>query len=331
MTTDISFLETHPKQFSNLPGFPYEPHYLQNGSLRMAYVDEKGGGSGNGEEEVFLCLHGQPTWSYLYRRMIPVFLSHFPHDKASSYSRRVIAPDLFGFGRSSKPTREEDYTFNFHRNSLLHFIETLDLRNITLVVQDWGGLLGLTLPIAFPWRFKRFIVMNTTLAVGTTPSEGFKQWRAYNNRTPDMDVGALIRRGNKHLSQAEVDAYNAPYPSKEFKAGVRRFPNMVMTDEQMEGVQVSKASVELYRTSSQWKTKDVFMACGLQDPVLGEPVMKELTGMWSNGCYYMNVAEAGHFTQEWGGGIAQRALDVFEGRPAEDEQVRVVLPATSKL
>ncbi|TKA29896.1 hypothetical protein B0A50_03260 [Salinomyces thailandicus] len=312
MDREIPFVRTPPSRFDNLPDFPYQPHFLEHGSLRMAYIDEKASDNGNGQEEVFLCLHGQPTWSFLYRRMIPIFLNYSTRGRGSQPSRRVIAPDLFGFGRSDKPTREADYTFSAHRRSLLHFVETLDLQNITLVVQDWGGLLGLTLPIAFPWRFKRIIVMNTSLAVGTVPSDGFRQWRTYNNRTPDMDIGALMQRACPHLTKAEADAYNAPYPDKKSKAGVRRFPNLVMTDPGMDGVDISKASAHMYATSDQWKTEDIFMACGLKDPVLGEPVMKSLARMWRNGCYYVNVQEAGHFTQEWGGEIARRAIAVFE-------------------
>ena len=336
MSPQIPSIETPSDRFKDLPDFPYEPHYIQYGNLHMAYVDERSSGSEvrGGEEEVFLCLHGQPTWSYLYRRMIPVFLNYRPGKQGSSspsHRRRVVAPDLFGFGRSSKPTREEDYTYNFHRDSLLHFIETLNLRNVTLVVQDWGGLLGLTLPVACPWRFKRFIVMNTTIAVGQYPGKGFTQWRDYSNRTPDMDVGALIARGNKHLSQAEVSAYNAPYPNAKYKAGVRRFPNLVMTDPGMEGVEISRKSVDLYMTSSQWKIEAVFMACGQQDPVLGEAGMRKLAKMWKNGCYYLSVDQAGHFTQEWGGEIARTALEVFADQEVTNDKLDKVVPGQVKL
>jgi len=329
MAKDIPSVQTPSSRFNNLPDFPYEPRYLENGSLQMAYIDERSESPSNGEDEVYLCLHGQPTWSYLYRRMIPVLLGH-QSSKTQQQPRRVIAPDLFGFGRSSKPTREEDYTYTFHRDSLLYFIEKLDLRNITLIVQDWGGLLGLTLPIAFPWRFKRFIVMNTSLAVGKVPSEGFTQWRAYNNRTPDMDIGALMKRSCPHLSQAEADAYNAPFPDKSLKSGVRRFPNLVMTDPSMEGVEISKESARMYATSNQWKAEDVFMACGLKDPVLGEPVMRDLAQMWKNGCHWMAVEDGGHFTQEWGGQIARRALETFQS-PGSVEGVAKISPASAKM
>jgi haloalkane dehalogenase len=273
----------------------------------MAYIDET---VGDGLEETFLCLHGQPTWSYLYRKMIPVFLKYTTLNHR--LSRRVIAPDLFGFGRSDKPIEDSAYTFNFHRDALLHFIRTLDLTNITLVVQDWGGMLGLTLPISDPWRFKRLIVMNTTLATGSELSQGFLDWRAFSNRSPDMNVGAVIRRSCPHLSKTEVETYNVPYPNKDYKAGVRRFPNLVMIREDMEGVDISRECLEMYKRSGLFTTADIFMACGQRDPVLGPPVMEVLAQVWKNGCYYAEIEEAGHFVQEWGDRVAKLAIEVFE-------------------
>lgn len=144
----------------------------------------------------FLCLHGQPTWSYLYRKMIPKFIAT---------GSRVIAPDVFGFGRSDKPVDESFYSFTQHRETLLAFVEKLDLRNITLVVQDWGGLLGLTLPMAAPQRYARLLVMNTGLGTGDVSlGEGFLQWRAYANSQPDLDVAKLMGRSCPQLSAAEL-------------------------------------------------------------------------------------------------------------------------------
>ena len=156
--------------------------------------------------------HGEPTWSYLYRRMIPHFLAT---------GGRVIAPDFFGFGRSDKPAYDAIYTFDFHRNSLIAFIRALDLTDITLVVQDWGGLLGLTLPMEMPERFARLIVMNTILPTGDVPlTKGFLDWRAYANGHPDMAVGKLLARTCPHLSPSEAAAYDAPYPDARYKGGV---------------------------------------------------------------------------------------------------------------
>ena len=176
-------LRTPDERFAVLPGFPYEPHYLEDlegyPGLRLHYVDEGPADA----DEVFLCLHGEPTWSYLYRKMIPVF---------RQAGARVVAPDWFGFGRSDKPTDDAVYTFSFHRNTLLRFVERLDLRNITLVCQDWGGLLGLTAPVDLPDRFKRLLVMNTAIPVGHAISDGFAGWKAFAAQFHDVPVAGLI-------------------------------------------------------------------------------------------------------------------------------------------
>jgi len=171
----IDFLRTPEDRFKDIPNFPYEPHYIENlkgyEDLRMAYYDE----GPNDSKEVFLCLHGEPTWSYLYRKMIPIFLE-------GGY--RIIAADFFGFGRSDKPIKDEIYTFEFHRNSLIEFIKLLDLENLTLVGQDWGCIFGLTLPMEYPNRFKRLLLMNTILATGDFEiSQGFKAFRQFMSGT----------------------------------------------------------------------------------------------------------------------------------------------------
>ena len=297
----LAALRTPEARFADLHGFPYPPHYLDDlpgyANLRFAYVDE----GPCDTQHVFFCLHGEPTWSYLYRRMIPVFLSS---------GARVVAPDLFGFGRSDKPAKVEDYTFHFHRNALLRFTERLDLKGITLVCQDWGGLLGLTLPVdpGFRPRLARLLVMNTTLAVGRLPSEGFKAWREYNRRTPDMPVGALIGRGVPHLTQAQIAAYDAPFPDVSYKSGVRAFPDLVMTDPGMEGVAESRAAETFW--SRDWNGKS-FMAIGAADPVLSPPVMHELRGIIRDCPEPMVIADGGHFLQEWGEPIARAALTAF--------------------
>ena len=207
-------LRTPDRNFVDLPGWPYAPRYLERpDGLRLHYVDE-------GPREAartWLCLHGQPTWSYLYRRMIPVFVAA---------GQRVVAPDFLGFGRSDKPRDEALYTFDFHRDTVLSLIEVLDLRNVVLVVQDWGGLIGLTLPVAAPERYKALLVMNTALGTGDAPlSDGFLAWRAFSNRNPDMDIAKLMQRACPHLSEAEAGAYAAPFPDTSCKAGVRPNPS----------------------------------------------------------------------------------------------------------
>ncbi len=264
------------------PGFDYAPHYATWRDWRIHYVDEGRG------ERTFLCLHGEPTWSYLYRRMIPGFLAR---------AARVVAPDLVGFGRSDKPDSEALYTFDFHREFLLWFVRKLGLKNITLVVQDWGGLLGLTLPMEVP-EITGLFVMNTTLGTGDVPlSEGFIAWRAYVAKNPDLACHKLMARACPHLSATEAAAYEAPYPNAASKAGVRRFPQLVPEKPDDPGAAISRKARDWLQNS--WKG-ETFMAVGAKDPVLGPPVMQQLRG-WIRGCPEPVVIEnGGHFLQEWG-------------------------------
>ncbi|MGH1360411.1 MAG: haloalkane dehalogenase [Burkholderiaceae bacterium] len=295
----MQVLRTPDDRFDNLPDWSYEPNYVSDlagaEGMRVHYVDE-----GDADAEVtYLCLHGEPTWAYLFRKMIPVL---------TAAGGRVVAPDWLGFGRSDKPVDDETYGFHFHRDMMLAFVERLDLSNITLVVQDWGGLLGLTLPHAMPERFTRLIIMNTALATGTAPSKGFLAWQAYANANPDLDVGALMKRSTPGMSDAEAAAYAAPFPSAAFKAGVRRFPQMVMTNPEMEGVETSRQALEFWQ--KQWAGQ-TFMAVGKQDPVLGVEVMQGMASM-IKGCPAPFIIEpAGHFVQEWGDIVATEALKSF--------------------
>ncbi|HUQ26571.1 MAG TPA: haloalkane dehalogenase [Burkholderiales bacterium] len=280
-------MRTPDERFASLPGFAYRPRYLDWRGMRVHYVDEGRG------ERTFLCLHGNPTWSYLYRRMIPLFVAS---------GARVVAPDLIGFGRSDKPEDEGLYTFDFHREMLLTVVEELNLTSITLVVQDWGGLLGLTLPMEMPERFARLLVMNTALATGDFPlSEGFIAWRAYSNKTPDMPVGNLMARACPHLTPAEAAAYDAPFPDARYKAGVRRFPSMVPEKYDDAGAAVSRKARDFLKTA--WNG-DSFMAVGAKDPVLGPPVMRELRKNIRNCREPLVIEDGGHFLQEWGDEVA---------------------------
>lgn len=295
----IEALRTPDARFDGLPGYGFAPHYVSDlprcVGLRMHYLDEGGPG-----ERVALCLHGQPTWSYLYRRMIPGLV-------AAGY--RVVAPDLFGFGRSDKPVHEAIYTFEFHREALIAFVRALDLRRITLVCQDWGGLLGLTLPMELPGRFEALLAMNTTLGTGDRPlGQGFLDWRAWNNANPDMPVGKLMARACPHLSPAEAAAYDAPFPDATFKAGVRRFPNLVPDHPDAEGAAISRRARDWWRTAWTGKTA---MAVGMTDPVLGPPVMAELRAEIRGCPPPVEIAAAGHFVQEWGEDVLKGALPLL--------------------
>jgi pimeloyl-ACP methyl ester carboxylesterase len=292
----IEALRTPDERFAQLPGWPYAPLYLDDlagfAGLRLHYVDE----GPRDARHTFLCLHGEPTWAYLYRRMIPVFLGS---------GARVVAPDFFGFGRSDKPIADAVYTWDFHRDTLLRFVERLDLRNLTLVLQDWGGLLGLTLPVAFPDRITRLLVMNTGFGTGVRPSDGFIAWRDYVAKTPDLQCGTLIKRGTPHLTPAEIAAYDAPFPDTRYKAGVRRFPALVPISPDMDGVAVSRQAQTWWRESF---TGQSFMAIGMKDPVLGPPVMNALRAHIRGCPEPMQIADGGHFVQEWGEEVAKAGL-----------------------
>jgi pimeloyl-ACP methyl ester carboxylesterase len=300
MTGRIEALRTPDERFRDLPGFAFETHYLDDlagyAGLRVHYLDEQ---PASPSGRTMLCLHGQPTWSYLYRKMIPVF---------TAAGHRVVAPDFFGFGRSDKPVDDAVYSFGFHRGMLLRFIERLDLSRVTLVVQDWGGLLGLTLPMEYPERIDRLIVMNTGLGVGQSPGPGFDAWKAFVAAKPDFDIAELMKRSVRGMTDAEAAAYDAPFPDRRYRAGVRRFPAMVPVSPDMEGVDVSLRAAQFFREKWHGRT---FMAIGMQDPVLGPPVMQALAKVIRGCPAPLEVPDAGHFVQEHGRVVAERALAEF--------------------
>jgi len=296
----IEALRTPDVRFSFLPAFPYAPNYVDDlpgyEGLRMAWIDEGPADA----ETTFLCLHGEPTWSYLYRHMLAEFVAA---------GHRVVAPDLFGFGRSDKPVDDATYTIDFHRDSLLALIERLDLTNVTLVCQDWGGLLGLTLPMDTGDRFTRLLVMNTALPVGHFVSDGFANWKNLAATAPEIPVAGLIATDVKgHFTPLDAIAYDAPFPDDRYKAGVRRFPQLVPVEPGMAGIEVMQRARAYY--STEW-TGQSFMAIGMRDGVLGKDVMEDLRGMIKGCPEAMEVPEAGHFVQEYGASIARAALTHF--------------------
>ncbi len=290
-------LRTPEDRFTDLPGFAFAPNYVDDlpglADCRIHYLDE-----GPVDAEVtWLCLHGQPTWCYLYRKMIPIF---------TAAGHRVIAPDLAGFGRSDKPAAESHYTFDLHRNMLLQIVDYLNLKNIRLVCQDWGGLLGLTLPMENPERYAALLVMNTGLGTGDIPlGEGFLAWREFANNHPDLDIAKLLQRSTPILSDAEAAAYAAPFPDISYKAGVRQFPRLVPDNPDAPGAALSR------RARSWWKNEwrgNSLMAIGMQDPVLGPAAMRYLHSNIRNCPAPMELAQAGHFVQEWGQPVAAKAV-----------------------
>jgi pimeloyl-ACP methyl ester carboxylesterase len=293
-------LTTPAERFEGLPGFPWPLRRWAGDATRglaLAYLDEGPADA----DRVFLCLHGNPSWAYLYRKMVPVFLAS---------GGRVVAPDFIGFGRSDKPVLEADHSFDFHRTSLLRFVEALDLRRVTLVVQDWGGLFGLTLPMEMPERFERLLVMNTGFGTGQV-TDGFRAWRAFSNSRPDLDVGALFRRSEPTLDAGEIAAYDAPFPDARYKAALRAFPNLVPDGADAPGAAVSRAAQAWFETT--WRGAS-FMAIGMKDPVMGEPAMLALRRSIPGCPEPMRVPDGGHFVQEHGAAIAEAALASWGGR-----------------
>ncbi len=293
-------LRTDDERFAALPGYPWGPHYLSDlpalDGLRLHYLDE-----GPAQAPLtWLCLHGNPAWSYLYRKMIPVFLAS---------GGRVVAPDLIGFGRSDKPKKDRAHRFTWHRQVLLEFVERLDLRNVVLVVQDWGGLLGLTLPMEAASRYQGLLVMNTTLAAGDAPlSPGFLAWRTMCAQNPDFNVARLFARGNPQMSAAECEAYEAPFPDRGHRAALRAFPALVPEHADDDGAALSRRARDFWQ--NDWNGQSL-MAIGQQDPVLGEPVMRALHACIRGCPPPLLLPQAGHFVQEHGEAIAQAAVRHF--------------------
>jgi haloalkane dehalogenase len=215
----VQILRTPDERFSGLADWPYAPRYSQivdaDGTrLRLHHVEE-----GPADGAPVLLMHGEPSWAYLYRRIIAGLAAR---------GRRAIAPDLIGFGRSDKPAERGDYTYERHVAWMSDWLTQLDLSGVTLFCQDWGGLIGLRLVAAFPERFAGVVVANTGLPVGTGWSEGFKAWLEFSQRVPELPVGFILNGGcTRDLTDAEVAAYEAPFPEERFKAGARQFPALV--------------------------------------------------------------------------------------------------------
>lgn len=271
-----NLLRTPEDRFRNLPEYPFTPRYVEIDGARMHYLDE---GSG----QIALCLHGEPTWSYLYRRMIPIL----------ARKHRVIAPDFIGFGRSDKYEDPKAYSFHQHYFQLSGFVHHLGLEEITLVCHDWGGLLGLSLVGEKPELFRRLVILNTALPIGGPISESFMEWRAHVLRTPDLEVGRLLRRAVPSMTQETAAAYDAPFPDVRYKGGVHAFPALVPIHAGAPGVEEMRRARTVL---SKW-TKPVLVIFSDNDPVLsgGERFFCELIPS----CTEPVILEgAGHFLQE---------------------------------
>lgn len=239
----MNVYRTPEERFADLPGFPYEPRYVQLGEVRMHYVDE-------GQGETILCLHGEPTWSYLYRKMIPPLAAR----------HRVVAPDFIGFGRSDKYTDREAYTFDMHRDALVGFLDAVGLDQITLVCQDWGGLLGLRVASEMPERFARLVIMNTGLPSGDEDlGEGFRRWREFAASTNDLPIGMIIQRTlveGDNVDPRVIAAYEAPFSTLESKAGAAVFPLLVPIAPDYPGAESMRRARQVL---SQWQKPALVM------------------------------------------------------------------------
>jgi len=335
----MQYLRTDETRFENLPGYPFEPHYVEvsdneGGTLRMHYVDEGAG-------ETILCLHGQPTWSYLYRKMIPIFVDA---------DCRVIAPDFIGFGKSDKPTARDNYTYANHVGWLKSLIEELDLTNITLFCQDWGGLIGLRVAAENPDRFARIVAANTGLpdAKGVNDEDiaevsdrmrayyeslpvpasgpemamamssddsgmGFLHWVKFCSESAGFDeIGSLINMSSAGtLSADEQRGFSAPFPDEAHKAGARQFPSLVPIIPDNPAIAPNRAAWTVFE---QWQ-KPFLTAFSDSDPVTaGGEARFQQSVPGAQGQPHITIKGAGHFLQETHGPEVARAMIDFMQR-----------------
>src|SRR5262245_5846175 len=292
-------LRTPDERFTNLVDYDFRPHYIEINSLHVHYVDE-----GLRAADPVLLLHGEPSWSYLYRKMVPIIIAA---------GHRAIAPDLIGFGRSDKPVRREDYSYQMHVDSIEAFIEQLNLRNITLVCQDWGGLIGLRVAVENPDRFARIVAANTGLPTGDAPlSEAFMRWQKYSQTVPDFPVGNIIQGGSAtKLTPEVIAAYNAPFPDERYKAGARAFPMLVPT---RPDDPASAANRKAWTALNCWE-KPLLTAFSDGDPITrgGDRYFQQAVP-GAQGQPHVTIPGAGHFLQEDKGEELARVVVDFIAR-----------------
>jgi haloalkane dehalogenase len=299
----MKVLRTPDERFENLPGFPFAPHYLtlsdgEGGELRLHYLDEGPAGA-----PVVLLLHGEPSWSYLYRKLIPILVR-------AGY--RAVAPDLIGFGRSDKPSARGDYTYQRHVDWTRTFLLQLELNAITLVCQDWGGLIGLRLVAEHPERFARVVAANTGLPTGDfNPGEAFLKWREFSQTTPVFAVGNIIQGAvASQLPPEVVAAYDAPFPDESYKEGARQFPTLVPVTPDDPAAAANRSA---WQSLAQFR-KPFLTAFSDKDPITrgGAAIFQKLIP----GCAdqpHTTIENGGHFLQEdQGEALARVVIELIQ-------------------
>jgi haloalkane dehalogenase len=292
--TDV--FRTPDERFENLQGYPYEPHYVEVDGLRLHHIDE---GSG----PTVLCFHGEPDWSYLYRHMLEALVSS---------GHRVVVPDLVGFGKSDKPTDQDWYTYERHVEHVTRHLGQIELSDVTVVVQDWGGPIGLRWAVEHADQVGRLLVMNTGLFTGRV-SKGFMAWREFAERTPDMPIGTIMQSATTtDLSTEVVAAYEAPFPTPESKAGAQRFPLLVPLSAEDTGAREMAA---VQQELSRWE-KPALVAFSDSDPVFPFPQAGEVfTELLPTAGEQVRIEGAAHFLQEDRGPRIVEAMLAAFGSP----------------
>ena len=298
----MDVIRTPDERFAGLPGFPFSPNYVEvpsgnGGTLRVHYLDE-----GPRDAPVVLLMHGEPSWSFLYRTMIPVL---------TAAGLRAVAPDLVGFGRSDKPTARTDYTYAAHvewmRSALF---DALDLRDVTFVGQDWGGLVGLRLVGEHADRFARVVAANTFLPTGDTPpGDAFLAWQRFSQTVDDFPVGFIVNSGcTTDLAEDVVAAYDAPFPDEQYKAGARQFPMLVPTSPDDPAAAANRAAWDVLRTFD----RPFLTAFSDEDAITrgGDRVFqRDVPGC--AGLPHTTITGGGHFLQEDRGEELARVVAAF--------------------
>ena len=280
-TTTTEIFRTPDERFEGLPGYDFAPHYAEIDGLRLHYVDE-----GPREGTPIVCFHGEPTWAYLYRKMLPPLVAA---------GHRVICPDYAGFGRSDKPTDRRWYSYDGHVELMTALLDRLELRGATVVVQDWGGPIGLRWAVEHEERVERLVVLNTGIFTGRV-SKGFLAWRDFAQKNPDLPVGFVLQGATKsELAPEVVAAYEAPFPSPESKAGAAQFPLLVPTEEDGPGASQMR---DVADALSRWQ-KPALVAFSDSDPVFPHPKSGQVFCDRIPGARpQVTIADAAHFLQE---------------------------------